>query len=269
MEFADSFGSRFPARDDLVLMIVSRGIKKSFGSKQVLRGVDMEIQTGESLVIIGQSGCGKSVFLKHLVGLLNPDEGEIRVDGDLISNAKRADVYRIRMKFGVLFQSAALFDSMTVEQNIGLGLTEHTRMSRSEIDKRVAECLDMVSLSGTQKQMPAELSGGMRKRVGLARAIAMKPQYILYDEPTTGLDPITADSINDLIIQLQRELKVTSIIVTHDMVSAFKIADRIVMLHLGRVIFSGTEQQIKTESIDIVRRFIAGESEDRQVVTHY
>ena len=250
-------------------MIISRGIKKSFSGKQVLRGVDMQIDSGESLVIIGQSGCGKSVFLKHLVGLLDPDAGEILVDGDRISNAKRADVYRIRMKFGVLFQSAALFDSMSVEQNIGLGLVEHTKMTKGEIDKRVAECLEMVSLSGIQKQIPSELSGGMRKRVGLARAIAMKPQYILYDEPTTGLDPITADSINDLIIQMQKELKVTSIIVTHDMVSAFKIADRLIMLHLGRVIFSGTEQEIKTQSIDIVRRFIAGESEDKQVVTHY
>lgn len=250
-------------------MIEARGIKKNFGSKQVLRGVNMTINTGESLVIIGQSGCGKSVFLKHLVGLLSPDAGEIYVDGDLITGAKRIDLYKIRMKFGVLFQSAALFDSMTVEQNIGLGLVEHTTMTKSEINKRVAECLDMVSLQGIEKQMPSELSGGMRKRVGLARAIALKPQYILYDEPTTGLDPITADSINDLIIRLQRELKVTSVIVTHDMVSAYKIADRLVMLHLGQVIFSGTEQQIKTESIDIVRRFIAGESEDKKVVTHY
>lgn len=250
-------------------MIESRGVTKSFGDKAVLNGVDMTIQSGESLVIIGQSGCGKSVFLKHLVGLMDPDSGEIIVDGDQISHAKRADVYRIRMKFGVLFQSAALFDSMTVAQNIGLGLVEHTTMTKREIETRVAECLDMVSLSGIQKLYPSELSGGMRKRVGLARAISMKPQYILYDEPTTGLDPITADSINDLIIRMQEELKVTSIIVTHDMVSAFKIADRIVMLHLGRVIFSGNEQQIKTESIDIVRRFIAGESEDKKVVTHY
>lgn len=229
----------------------------------------MRIEDGEALVIIGQSGCGKSVFLKHLVGLLDPDEGEVLVDGDRISRAKRADVYRIRMKFGVLFQSAALFDSMTVAQNVGLGLVEHTTMTQGEIDHRVAECLDLVSLSGTQESMPSELSGGMRKRVGLARAIALKPQYVLYDEPTTGLDPITADSINDLIVRLQEELRVTSIVVTHDMVSAFKIADRIVMLHLGQVVFSGNEKQIKTESIDIVRRFIAGESEDKLVVTHY
>ena len=250
-------------------MIEARGVKKSFGTKQVLRGVDMRIEDGEALVIIGQSGCGKSVFLKHLVGLLDPDEGEIFVDGDQISHSKRADVYRIRMKFGVLFQSAALFDSMTVAQNVGLGLVEHTTMTKGEIDKRIAECLELVSLSDTEELMPSELSGGMRKRVGLARAIALKPQYVLYDEPTTGLDPITADSINDLIIRLQRELNVTSIVVTHDMVSAFKIADRLVMLHLGQVVFSGSEQQIKTQSIDIVRRFIAGESEDKLVVTHY
>jgi len=250
-------------------MIESRGVKKSFGEKEVLRGVDLSVPSGESLVIIGQSGCGKSVFLKHLVGLLNPDAGEIYVDGDRISNAARTELYRIRMKFGVLFQSAALFDSMTVEDNISLGLVEHTDMARPDINKRVADCLAMVSLPGIQKLKPAELSGGMRKRVGLARAIAMKPQYILYDEPTTGLDPITADSINDLIIQLNRELNVTTIVVTHDMVSAFKIADRVVMLHLGKVVFSGTPEETKSTSVDIVRRFISGESEDKKVVTHY
>lgn len=250
-------------------MIESRGVKKNFGEKEVLRGVDLTIPSGESLVIIGQSGCGKSVFLKHLVGLLDPDAGEIYVDGDRISNALRADLYRIRMKFGVLFQSAALFDSMTVEENISLGLVEHTKMPRPEINKRVSDCLAMVSLPGIQKLKPSELSGGMRKRVGLARAIAMKPQYILYDEPTTGLDPITADSINDLIIQLNQELNVTTVVVTHDMVSAFKIADRVVMLHLGKVVFSGTPEETKTTTIDIVRRFIEGESEDKKVVTHY
>ncbi|MBK6767083.1 MAG: ATP-binding cassette domain-containing protein [bacterium] len=158
---------------------------------------------------------------------------------------------------------------MTVEENISLSLVEHTDMPRADINKRVADCLSMVSLPGIQKLKPAELSGGMRKRVGLARAIAMKPQYILYDEPTTGLDPITADSINDLIIQLNRELNVTTIVVTHDMVSAFKIADRVVMLHLGKVVFSGSPDETKTTSVDIVRRFITGESEDKKVVTHY
>ena len=250
-------------------MIESHGIRKNFGTKEVLRGVDLTIPTGESIVIIGQSGCGKSVFLKHLVGLLNPDAGEIFVDGDRISNAKRMDVYRIRMKFGVLFQSAASFDSMSVSENIRLGLLEHTKMTRGEMDKRVAECLAMVSLSGTEKLYPSELSGGMRKRIGLARAIVLKPQYILYDEPTTGLDPITAESINDLIIQLNQELKVTSVTVTHDMVSAFKIADRIVMLHLGQVIFSGTVADVVNSEVDMVRRFISGESEDKAVVTHY
>ncbi|MCB9366669.1 MAG: ABC transporter ATP-binding protein [Calditrichaeota bacterium] len=250
-------------------MIESRNLKKSFGEKQVLQGVDLTIPTAESLVIIGQSGCGKSVFLKHLVGLLDPDEGEVYVDGDRISNAVRADVYRIRMKFGVLFQSAALFDSMTVMDNVSLGLIEHTDMSRSEITKRVAACLEMVSLPGTEKLKPSELSGGMRKRVGLARAIAMKPKYILYDEPTTGLDPITADSINDLIISLNEELDVTTIVVTHDMVSAFKIADRIVMLHEGKVVFTGTPAETKSTKLGIVRRFIEGESEDQSVVTHY
>ncbi len=250
-------------------MIESKGITKSFGAKRVLNGVDLTIPTGESLIIIGQSGCGKSVFLKHLIALLDPDAGEILVDGERISNALRADVYRIRKKFGVLFQSAALFDSMTVGENISLGLIEHTKMPIKEVTKRVAKCLELVSLSGIEKLKPSELSGGMRKRVGLARAIAMEPQYILYDEPTTGLDPITADSINDLIISLNEELNVTTIAVTHDMVSAFKIANRIVMLHDGQVVFSGTPEETKTTKVGIVRRFIEGESEDKAVITHY
>ncbi|MCC6476601.1 ABC transporter ATP-binding protein [bacterium] len=250
-------------------MIEVSNLHKDFGLKQVLRGVDLKINTGESLTIIGQSGCGKSVLLKHLVGLLEPDKGTVFVDGEAITGAPRKQVYQIRKKFGVLFQSAALFDSMTVEENVGLGLFEHTAMTPGERAKRVADCLEMVSLNGTQKLKPAELSGGMKKRVGLARAIALNPQYILYDEPTTGLDPITADSINDLIIHLNEELHVTTIVVTHDMVSAFKISDRIVMLHLGTVIFSGTPSETKSTSVEMVRRFIEGEAEDKSVVTHY
>jgi phospholipid/cholesterol/gamma-HCH transport system ATP-binding protein len=250
-------------------MIEVKNLHKSFDTKHVLRGVNLQIQTSEALTIIGQSGCGKSVLLKHLVGLLEPDHGFVVVDGVNITTASRKDLYRTRKKFGVLFQGAALFDSMTVAENIGLGLREHTKMSDEEINARVEECLSAVHLPGTQDLMPSELSGGMKKRVGLARAIAMKPRYILYDEPTTGLDPISADAINDLIIQLNQELDVTTIVVTHDMVSAFKISDRIVMLHLGKVVHSGTPEETKNSPQDIVQRFITGTSEDETVVTHY
>jgi phospholipid/cholesterol/gamma-HCH transport system ATP-binding protein len=250
-------------------MIQVQNLQKNFGAKPVLRGVDLEIPTGQAVTIIGQSGSGKSVLLKHLVGLLQPDAGCVIVDGIDITNASRRDLYATRTKFGVLFQSAALFDSMTVEENVGLALHEHTKQSEDEISKRVAQCLEMVSLPGTEKLKPAELSGGMKKRVGLARAIAMQPQYILYDEPTTGLDPITADSINDLIIHLNEQLNVTTVIVTHDMVSAFKISDRIVMIHEGRIIYSGAVEETQNSSIDIVRRFVTGEADDKKVITHY
>lgn len=251
-------------------MIEVRELHKSFGPKHVLRGTNLTITAGESVTIIGQSGCGKSVLLKHLVGLLIPDSGTVTVDGVQISSAKRRELYNVRKAFGVLFQSAALFDSMTVEENVSLALRHHTRMTPLAIAGRVQECLAMVRMDGTQKLKPSELSGGMRKRVGLARAIAMRPQYILYDEPTTGLDPITADSINDLITDLNRELKVTTVIVTHDMVSAYKVSDRIVMLHEGQVIFSGTPQETQTAELDIVRKFVTGESDDpRKVITAY
>jgi len=251
-------------------MIEVRGLHRSFNGKHVLRGVDLTIETGESITIIGQSGCGKSVLLKHLVGLLLPDGGTITVDGREITTARRMELYEIRMKFGVLFQGAALFDSMSVEENVSLGLRQHTTMTPAQIEKRVKECLTLVSMDGTQKLKPAELSGGMKKRVGLARAIAMQPSYILYDEPTTGLDPITADSINDLIIHLNQKLNVTTIVVTHDMVSAYKVSDRIVMLHEGRVIFSGTPDETKNAKMDIVRRFVTGEADEQPyVITSY
>jgi len=250
-------------------MIQVQNLQKNFGTKPVLRGVDLEIPTGQAVTIIGQSGSGKSVLLKHLVALLEPDAGCVIVDGVDITNASRRDLYATRTKFGVLFQGAALFDSMTVEENIGLGLREHTKKTDEEIRNRVAECLEMVSLPGIEELKPAELSGGMKKRVGLARAIALSPQYILYDEPTTGLDPITADSINDLIIYLNEKLHVTTIIVTHDMVSAFKISDRIVMIHEGRIIYSGTVDETQNSDIDIVRRFVTGEADDKRVITHY
>jgi phospholipid/cholesterol/gamma-HCH transport system ATP-binding protein len=251
-------------------MIEVRNLHKTFGEKPVLRGVNLAIQNGESITVIGQSGCGKSVLLKHLVGLLEPDAGEVVVDGERITGARRRDLYEIRKKFGVLFQGSALFDSMTVQENVSLALRTHTTMSDEQISLRAAECLRLVSMDGTQKLKPSELSGGMKKRVGLARAIAMQPAYILYDEPTTGLDPITADSINDLIIHLNHELKVTTVVVTHDMVSAYKVSDRIVMLHDGEIIFSGTPQETQTTELSIVHRFVTGEADEhRYVITRY
>jgi phospholipid/cholesterol/gamma-HCH transport system ATP-binding protein len=250
-------------------MIEVRDLHKTFGTKMVLNGVDLTIQTGESITIIGQSGGGKSVLLKHLVALLKPDSGAVIVDGRPITNARRKDLYEIRKKFGMLFQGAALFDSMTVEDNVALGLRTHTKMPESEILVRVKYCLHLVSMDNTQKLKPAELSGGMKKRVGLARAIAMQPEYILYDEPTTGLDPVTADSINDLIISLNQELKVTTIVVTHDMVSAYKISSRIVMLYEGKIIFSGTPTETQETDNEIVHRFVNGEADSRPVITHY
>ncbi|MBI5059887.1 ABC transporter ATP-binding protein [candidate division KSB1 bacterium] len=251
-------------------MIEVRELERSFGDTPVLRGVSLTVETGESITIIGRSGCGKSVLLKHLVGLLKPDAGEILVDGHSIVHAKRKELYEQRKKFGVLFQGAALWDSMTVEENVGLALHMHKLASPSEIDRTVDECLAHVGLPNTRKLKPAELSGGMKKRVGLARAIAMRPRYILYDEPTTGLDPITADSINDLIIQMNQELDVTTIVVTHDMVSAYKVSSRIIMLHDGRVVHSGTPAETQNSSNELVRKFVNGESDDpRTVITHY
>ncbi len=242
-------------------MIEVRDLHKSFGDKQILKGVNLDIATGESITIIGQSGGGKSVLLKHLVGLLTPDSGDVIVDGENLTKAKRKQLYEIRKKFGVLFQGAALFDSMTVEQNVALGLRTHTRKSEEEISDRVKYCLEVVNMDGTQALKPAELSGGMKKRIGLARAIAMEPAYVFYDEPTTGLDPITADAINDLIITMSRELHVTNVMVTHDMVSAYKVSDRIVMLYDGEIVFSGTPEETQKTDMEIVHKFVTGESD--------
>lgn len=238
-----------------------RGLQKSFGDKPVLRGLDLTIQTGESVVIIGRSGCGKSVLLKLIIGLLTPDAGSILIDGEDITTMAPADLYRTRRKFGVLFQGAALFDSMTVYENVSLGLRENTDLSEEEMGRIVAERLAMVDMPGVEELKPAELSGGMKKRVGLARALAMNPQYVLYDEPTTGLDPINADVINELIKNLNSRLSVTTIVVTHDMVSAYKVADRIVMLHRGVIIFDGTPDQIKNTRDEVVRQFTEGRAD--------
>jgi phospholipid/cholesterol/gamma-HCH transport system ATP-binding protein len=241
-------------------LIEFRKISKRFGRQVVLNRIDLQVKEGESLVIIGASGSGKSVMLKHMVVLLRPDEGEVWFDGHRIDDLPERQLADVRVQFGFLFQMGALFDSMNVEENVAFPVVEHTDKSPEEISRIVDEKLRMVGLPEVRKKMPGELSGGQRKRVALARAIALDPRIILYDEPTTGLDPIRADVINELIIKLQRELKVTSVVVTHDMHSAFKIANRIVMLHEGKLIFDGTPQQIRESDNPIVRRFVTGEA---------
>jgi phospholipid/cholesterol/gamma-HCH transport system ATP-binding protein len=241
-------------------MIRIRGLKKRLGAKQVLNGVDLDVTTGETVVVMGRSGSGKSVLLKHIIGLMIPDEGSIEVDGQEIVGIREKELNDVRRRIGMLFQSAALFDSLTVGENVGLAMREHLRLGEDEVQDRVEERLRWVGLSGVESMKPASLSGGMRKRVGLARALAMDPQYILYDEPTTGLDPIMADAIDQLIRALQKQLGVTSIVVTHDMTSAYKVADRMVMLYEGRIVFSGTPEETRTTKDAIVRQFVEGSS---------
>ncbi len=247
-------------------MIEIINLVKNFNRHQVLDGVNLTIRDGETMVIIGRSGGGKTVLLKHIIGLMQPDEGQVIVDGQEISLLSESDDTNFRLKFGMLFQGAALFDSMTVGENVAFVLREHTHLSDSDIEARVAECLRLVGLSGIQHLKPAELSGGMRKRVGLARALAIQPKVILYDEPTTGVDPIMADVINRLIKELHDQLKVTGVAVTHDMVSAYKIADRIAMLHKGKIIEVGTPEEIRNTSNPLVRQFILGISQPAQLV---
>jgi phospholipid/cholesterol/gamma-HCH transport system ATP-binding protein len=236
-------------------------VYKSFGEKSVLRDLNFTVAAGESVVIIGRSGCGKSVMLKHMVGLIRPDKGKVFVDGEDITTMNQKNLYRIRGKFGFLFQSSALLDSLTVGENVGLGLIERSSLPPADIRRIVTEKLDMVGMRGTEDIMPADLSGGMRKRVGLARAIAMDPEIILYDEPTTGLDPIMGDTINELIVRLKHDLNITSVSVTHDMVSARKIADRIAMLENGEIVFSGSINDLDQSDITIVRQFVNGRCE--------
>ncbi|MCP4569319.1 MAG: ABC transporter ATP-binding protein [FCB group bacterium] len=241
-------------------MITIQNLHKRFDGLEVLTGVDLEIETGQSVVIIGRSGCGKSVLLKHIVALLRPDRGNVMVNGDSVFDYKEKELREYRKRVGVLFQFGALFDSMTVAENVGFCLKESMNMSLVLIEERVAEMLALVGLADIGEKMPAEISGGMKKRVALARAIAAEPNILLYDEPTTGLDPINADRINELIVNVNKKLGVTSIAVTHDMASAYKIADRIVMLYQGKVICDGTPDQIRTSDDAVVRQFINGSS---------
>lgn len=237
-----------------------RNLSKRFGRNVVLRDVSLEIEEGKTLVVLGPSGTGKSVLLKHIVGLLKPDKGEVWFDGRRIDNLRERELAEVRENFGFLFQMGALFDSLTNLENVAFPLKEHTNLSAEEINRRALERLAMVGLPDAGPKMPGEMSGGQRKRIALARAIAMEPKVILYDEPTTGLDPIRSDVINELILRLQSQLKLTSVVVTHDMNSAFKVADRIVMLHGGSIQFDGTADTIRESTDPIVQRFIAGEA---------
>ena len=239
-------------------MIEIKNLYKSLSGHGVLEDLNLRINTGESLAIIGRSGCGKSVLLKHMIGIMRPDSGKVIVDGVDITKVANKEMNKIRMDYGMLFQGAALFDSLNVLENIGFQLIEYTDMTMTEVKNRVAECLDMVGLYGVEEAKPAELSGGMKKRVGLARAISMYPKIILFDEPTTGLDPIMADIINDLIRYLHDKLKTTSVTVTHDMKSAYKIADRIAMLYKGKIIANGTPDEIENSEDPVVKQFITG-----------
>lgn len=246
-------------------LIEFRNVSKRFGRLVVLDRVDLDVHEGESLVIIGASGSGKSVMLKHMVALLRPDSGQVRFDGRRIDNLPERKLVPVREQFGFLFQMGALFDSMTVEENVAFPLVEHTDKPPQEIDRTVDQKLHMVGLPEVRKKVPADLSGGQRKRVALARAIALDPRVILYDEPTTGLDPIRADVINELILKLQREMKVTSVVVTHDMHSAFKVGDRIVMLHEAKLIFDGTPEETRATDNPIVRRFVLGQADEQEL----
>jgi phospholipid/cholesterol/gamma-HCH transport system ATP-binding protein len=239
-------------------MIILKDLYKNFGKKIVLQGASLDIERGESMVIIGGSGSGKSVLIKHIIGLLDPDSGSVIVDGQEVTTLKEKPLNELRKKFGMLFQNAALFDSLKVWENVAFSLLRQKKMSLSKARETASEKLNLVGLKDIEDLMPSELSGGMRKRVGLARAIAHSPEIILYDEPTTGLDPIMSDVINDLIIRLSEKLKVTSVTITHDMTSAFKIADRISMLYKGRIIGIGTPQQIKDTTDPVIKQFITG-----------
>jgi len=239
-------------------MIKLVNLYKDFDDNQVLRGVDLEIKKGESMAVIGRSGSGKSVLLKHIIGLMKPDRGKIIVDGVDVTALNGKDMNEFRKRFGMLFQGAALFDSMTIGDNVAFPLREHTKMHEREIKEKVKEKLELVGLKNVENLFSSELSGGMKKRVGLARAIAIEPQILLYDEPTAELDPVLTDSINGLIVEMREKLNVTTVVITHDMVSAYKIADRIAMLYQGKIIALGTPDEIKNSENPVVKQFVTG-----------
>ena len=234
-------------------------LHKSFGRKEVLRGFTLDVRDGETAAIVGPSGSGKSVLLKHLVGLLRPDLGSVLVDGESVPDLDREELARLRRRIGYVFQFAALFDSMTIAQNVGMGLRRLPGWDAGRIGMRVDECLSLVDLSGYGERYPAQLSGGQRKRAGLARAIAASPKYLLYDEPTTGLDPVTTSVIDALILRMRDELGVTGLVVTHDMTSAFRVADRITLLHEGKARFTGTPADVRAAQDDVLRGFVEGD----------
>ena len=236
-------------------------VHKSFGGKVVLNGMSLDVDTGESVVIVGGSGTGKSVTLKHIIGLMQPDKGHVVVDGTDLCCMKAVELNAFRRRFGMSFQEGALFDSMSVFENIAFPLRRHTKMTEEEIRARVAECLEDVHLSGVEHKRPAELSGGMRRRVGFARAISLKPDILLFDEPTTGLDPVISDVVADLIREMDQKLHTTAVTITHDMKVAFKIADRVAMLYQGKIIEQGSPAEFQRSSNPIVQQFIEGRAE--------
>ena len=243
------------------MSIVLRDVHRAFGRNQVLRGLDLEVLDGETLSVIGFSGAGKSVVLKHMVGLIEPDSGDVVVDGQNVSDLDVGELNALRRDIGYVFQFAALFDSMSIADNVAMGLRRIPGMYDEEIVSRVRECLALVELEGIEDRYPSELSGGMVKRAGLARAIATKPKYLLYDEPTTGLDPVTVTVIDRLIVRMKEELGVTGIVVTHDIESAYRISDRIAMLHDGRIRIFGTVDEIKESDDLLLRSFLEGRPE--------
>jgi len=242
-------------------MIKLVDLHKSFGKQKVLDGLDLDIEEGKTTVIIGRSGGGKSVLLKHIIGLLRPERGQILIDGTDITKLNDRALNEIRKKFGMLFQEAALFDSMTVGENVAFPLREHTPMKEKEIRETVADRLRSVGLTGVEEKMPSELSGGMRKRVGLARAIAMRPQIVLFDEPTTGLDPVMTEAINRLIIDTQKNLNLTCVVISHDIRSIFEIGHRIAMLYEGKIIENGTPEELRGSQNPVTLQFLAGSIE--------
>lgn len=239
-------------------MIEIKGISKSFEGKSVLNGLDLQVQQGETMVVIGRSGCGKTILLKLIIGLLKPDNGLILINRVDIVKAKYKKLREMRKTMAMVFQGAALFDSLTVEQNVGLALRRYSGLPEDKITERIRNCLAMVELEGTEQLMPAELSGGMKKRTAIARAIAMGPEIVLYDEPTVGLDPITAQNIVALIVDLQKRISATSIVVTHDLSVAYQIGHKIAMLHDGKIRFVGNPEQIKTTKDEIIKHFVSG-----------